>query len=41
MVGGALDQQGKAYSGGTMARLVPLGFELEFEQKSGARQLYL
>jgi hypothetical protein len=41
MVGGALIQQGKACSGGAMARPVPLGFELDFVQESGARVFYI
>jgi hypothetical protein len=41
MVGGAPVQQGKACSGGAVARLAPLGFELNFVQESGARVFYL
>jgi hypothetical protein len=41
MLGGALVQQGKACSGGAMARPVPLGVELDFVQESVARVFYL
>jgi hypothetical protein len=41
MVGGAPFQQGKACSDRAMARLVPLGFELNLVQESGVRVFYL
>jgi hypothetical protein len=41
MFGGAPVQQGKACSGGMMARPAPLGFEHDFVQESGVGVFYL